>query len=100
MNLQFMHCDLTGTAATRKSTLVYCVDDPHAVKLLAMFRNANINARHIPLKVCEAKPKSDDHLLYETEMGTLFFVRSTSTNNCPNNSCLRGGRVSRPPRAS
>ncbi|KAJ7497734.1 hypothetical protein FB451DRAFT_242005 [Mycena latifolia] len=52
-------------AATRKSTLVYCVNDAHAEIIVDAFQKANIDARRVSQFSLEAQPSSGPRLAYK-----------------------------------
>ncbi|KAJ7267579.1 hypothetical protein B0H12DRAFT_1068002 [Mycena haematopus] len=56
-------------AATRKSTLVYCVGDIHSKKLAGAFKAAGIDARDLP--EANAKPDSQGRALYDEQMAAF-----------------------------
>ncbi|KAJ7675784.1 hypothetical protein DFH06DRAFT_668394 [Mycena polygramma] len=59
-------------AATRKSTVVYCVDEEHAVKLAQMFAEvAKVDARYISHKAMNADPGIPDSSIREREMAAF-----------------------------
>ncbi|KAF7357771.1 p-loop containing nucleoside triphosphate hydrolase protein [Mycena venus] len=58
-------------AASRKSTLVYCVDDPHAKKLALAFKAAGIDARQMPRSLVEAEANTSERLFHD-ELMTAF----------------------------
>ncbi|KAF7376532.1 p-loop containing nucleoside triphosphate hydrolase protein [Mycena sanguinolenta] len=55
-------------AATRKSTLVYCVGDIHSKTLARAFKEAGIDARDMPQAIAYAKPDSKERALYDEQM--------------------------------
>ncbi|KAJ6477399.1 hypothetical protein C8R47DRAFT_1140379 [Mycena vitilis] len=59
-------------AATRKSTVVYCVDEDHAMKLAQMFAEvAKVDARYIPQKAMNAEPETPDSLIRAREIAAF-----------------------------
>ncbi|KAJ7141344.1 hypothetical protein C8R44DRAFT_866975 [Mycena epipterygia] len=56
-------------AATRKSTLIYCVDDMHALTLANAFQEAEIDARRVSQPSRRASPSDTEQWLYDKEMG-------------------------------
>ncbi|KAJ7347096.1 hypothetical protein DFH08DRAFT_870242 [Mycena albidolilacea] len=55
-------------AGDRKSTLVYCVDEPHVTKLALAFKQAGIDAREVMESWIGAKPGTEGHWLFQKQM--------------------------------
>ncbi|KAJ7873865.1 hypothetical protein B0H14DRAFT_2719037 [Mycena olivaceomarginata] len=55
-------------AGDRRSTLVYCVDEPHVTKLALAFKQAGIDAREVMESWIGAKPGTEGHWLFQKQM--------------------------------
>ncbi|KAF8199870.1 hypothetical protein K438DRAFT_1966227 [Mycena galopus ATCC 62051] len=58
-------------ASTRKSTLVYCVDDIHTKRLIGAFREIGVEARDLPEALAEANPGTPERSLCEAQMAAF-----------------------------
>ncbi|KAJ6494956.1 hypothetical protein DFH09DRAFT_1206060 [Mycena vulgaris] len=83
-------------AATRKSTLLRCVDDSHARKLVDAFQKADIDARHISQEASDAPAESIKRLARDAGLASfeagdfpvLILARDFRVFDSPRIDCL------------
>ncbi|KAJ6498861.1 hypothetical protein C8R45DRAFT_96696 [Mycena sanguinolenta] len=82
-------------AATRKSTLVYCVGDIHSKTLERAFQEAGIDARAMSQAIAHAKDESPERALHDEQMAAfqagqfpVLLVSHSKTVNVPRIDCV------------